>query len=242
MNAADDDTVAHHRAAAPPVVLVHGWGGSFEGTYGRSGWREALAARGREVVEINLPGHADLHASHRPEDYTDLAGEVAAMLPGGLLDAVGFSLGAKLTLELAARDPGKFRRIVIAGVGNRALEPEKRVEAATMVAKGLTREGRAAMPRLASYLDRSPHNHPDAIAAVLMRQPPNPTLTPEWLTHITAEALILNGDEDEVAIPDDALRAAVRHREHVLLPGVDHFSLPEEPALLAKAIEFLTRD
>ena len=226
---------------APTVVLIHGWAGSFDGTYGSNGWREALAARGRAVSELDLPGHGDPAASDQPEEYGDLATKVQVLLPDGQVDVVAFSLGAKLTLEMAVRDPGKFRRIVIAGLGDGVFQHETGQRLADVVQRGMTADERAAMPDIAGYLARTPSNRPDAMAA-LLRRPPNPVLPPERLARITAKVLILNGDADTIAIPDDGLRAALQNHEYVSLPGVDHFTMPERPEFLAAAIEFLTRD
>src|SRR5262245_34069874 len=98
-------------ADAPPIALVHGWGGSFNGTWGNTGWRDIFAKAGREVVAIDLPGHGPLPASHERSAYGDLASAVDDMLPGGALDIMGFSLGAKVALELACRRPDRFRRV-----------------------------------------------------------------------------------------------------------------------------------
>ena len=42
-----------------PVLLVHGWGGSFEATWRRSGFTELLADAGRPVIGVDLLGHGE---------------------------------------------------------------------------------------------------------------------------------------------------------------------------------------
>ena len=50
--------------------------------------------------------------------YTDLTARVVEVLPPEIrVDAVGFSLGALTLLELACREPERFGRIVLAGIG-----------------------------------------------------------------------------------------------------------------------------
>ncbi|HEU4841145.1 MAG TPA: alpha/beta fold hydrolase [Ilumatobacteraceae bacterium] len=54
--------------SGPPVLLVHGWGGSFDATWRRSGFTELLADAGREVIGVDLLGHGDAPKPHDPED------------------------------------------------------------------------------------------------------------------------------------------------------------------------------
>ena len=108
------------RAAAgePPVVLVHGWGGTYRSTWSESPLERSLIRAGRTVLGVDLPGHGRTPAPHDPRAYAYIAGQLGDKLPAGrAIDAVGFSLGGKLLLQLAACHPERFRRLVIAGVG-----------------------------------------------------------------------------------------------------------------------------
>jgi pimeloyl-ACP methyl ester carboxylesterase len=78
-----------------PVVLVHGWGGSFEATWQRSGFAALLEDAGRPVLGVDLLGHGTAPKPHDPDAYGDLTERVEEVLPGGPVDAVGFSLGAR---------------------------------------------------------------------------------------------------------------------------------------------------
>ncbi|HEX6657782.1 MAG TPA: alpha/beta fold hydrolase, partial [Ilumatobacter sp.] len=109
-------------AGAPPVVLVHGWGGSFATTWRRSGFTDLLADAGREVIGVDLLGHGTAPKPHDPEAYSDLTERVIAALPDRPVDAIGFSLGAHTLLRTAIADPGRFRRLVLAGIGRNVFE------------------------------------------------------------------------------------------------------------------------
>ena len=58
---------------APPVVLVHGFGTSFELTWVHNGWVDLLADEGREVIGVDLLGHGGAPKPHDPAEYADHA-------------------------------------------------------------------------------------------------------------------------------------------------------------------------
>jgi len=103
---------------ARPVALVHGFTSSFEHNWRRTGWVDILADEGRDVIEIDMLGHgrSDKPTDPRPTSTWTSCG--AALAPHGLVDAVGFSAGGELLLRLMVRDPGRFGRVVLLGVGD----------------------------------------------------------------------------------------------------------------------------
>ena len=72
---------------APPIVLVHGWGGSFESTWQRSGFTALLEDAGLDVIGVDLLGHGDAPKPHQSEAYADLTERVVGALPTQPVDA-----------------------------------------------------------------------------------------------------------------------------------------------------------
>ncbi|MGI8491918.1 MAG: alpha/beta fold hydrolase, partial [Acidimicrobiales bacterium] len=130
----------------PPVLLVHGFASSFERNWREPGWVDLLEEAGRRVIGVDLPGHGSAAKPHDPAAYANLEKAVKAVLPDeGIVDAVGFSLGAMLVLRVAAAAPEGFGRIVVGGVGAnvfRQLDPEP---AARAIESGDTRPGYPAV-------------------------------------------------------------------------------------------------
>ena len=89
------------RWITPPVLLVHGWGGSYDLTWAQTPLVPLLEDAGRRVIGVDLLGHGEAPKPHDPEAYADLTLRIEEALPDEPVDAVGFSLGA-ITL-LAAR-------------------------------------------------------------------------------------------------------------------------------------------
>jgi pimeloyl-ACP methyl ester carboxylesterase len=221
---------------APPVVLVHGWGGSFAATWQRSGFTELLADMGRQVIGVDLLGHGEAPKPHDPDAYHDLGARVLEHLPDEPVDAVGFSLGAMTLLRVATQHPQRFRRLVLAGIGENVLRSDdgsgERIAAAV--------EGHAADTDTHAHVfaqyAHQPGNDPVALAAI-MRRPRQP-LTATELARATCTTLVVIGDKD-FAGPGDPLVAALPNASLTVLRNVDHFATPEAFGLWDAVIEFL---
>jgi pimeloyl-ACP methyl ester carboxylesterase len=102
-------------ASAPAVLLVHGWGASM---YMWRDWFAPLAATGRRVVAVDLPGHG---VSDKPTDlgrYTlaslvDVVREVIVQRALGTPDIVAQSMGGTIALAVAVRRAAPVGRLVL---------------------------------------------------------------------------------------------------------------------------------
>ena len=225
----------------PPVVFLHGWGGTFASTWQANGFDVGLAGTGRAVVGADLPGHGPGSHSHDPADYADLASAVVCPLPEDeAVDGVGFSLGAKVLLEIACREPGRFRRLVLGGLGANVFAPERAGEAvAAVLEQGLGDDTPPAVRSLVEY-GLAAGNDPLAIAACL-RRPPNPVLTAERLAAVTCPVLLIAGDADTLAQPLAPLADALATVQIEALPGATHLGLPADRRFRHSAISFLQK-
>jgi pimeloyl-ACP methyl ester carboxylesterase len=221
-----------------PIVLLHGCGGSFAATFEATGWIDAIASRGRTAVRIHLPGHGVIPAPRDPAHYSDLAGLVMRELPAQPFDAVGFSLGAKLMLEIALRLPERVGRLVLGGIGDNVFAPEAVAET---VAHALeSGPDPATPPGVLQFLTTWEPDRNDALGvAAVLRRPPNPQFTSERLERITQPVLIVNGADDPVTRLGGRLEACLRNVAVISLPGVDHLGLPAHPEFRRLALEFL---
>ena len=201
---------------APPIVLLHGCSGSVRSTFESTGWIAAIESRGRRAVAPDLPGHGRESVSHDPAHYGDLTGLVAAWLPPGSFDLVGFSLGAKLALELALRYPARARRMVLGGVGDNVFAPEGIASTAAAALEDPSSPA-AQHPAVRIMLEHWEQgmNDPLGVAAVL-RRPPNPVLAPERLRAIALPLLIINGSEDPVGQHSDVLLSCIAHASRTI--------------------------
>jgi pimeloyl-ACP methyl ester carboxylesterase len=223
-------------ASGPPVVLVHGFAGSTGRTWGVAGWLDLLDDLGREVVGIDLLGHGTAPKPHDPEAYAELETLARGALPAEPCDAIGFSLGARVLLELAADEPERFRRLVVAGVGANLFETERNDALASIF---LAEDPGEAPPVARYFLAQAAADDADraALAAYLRRPSPGP-LTADRLQNVQLPVLVVLGDQD-FAGPADPLLAALPDARLVSLPGIDHFATPKQFAFLDAALDFL---
>jgi pimeloyl-ACP methyl ester carboxylesterase len=217
-----------------PVVLLHGFATSSARTWWESGWLDLLADAGRQTVPIDILGHGKAEKPHDPAAYADLEGYVAERLPDGPVDAVGFSLGARLLLGVAIAQPARFRRIVTLGVGRNLFERSGRDVVVEAIKAGDAPENPAAayFARLADH----PENDREALIACL--QAPMRLLTADDLGRVTASVLVMMGERDFCG-PADPLVEALPDARLVVLPRTDHFSTPKDFIAMDAALKFL---
>jgi pimeloyl-ACP methyl ester carboxylesterase len=101
--------------ALPARVFVHGLGGTGAATFGEVATDPRLG--GRRSIVIDLPGHG---RSDRPDawgysldDHAAVISAVCAAAGVTTIDLVGHSLGADISIVVAARNPGLVGRLVI---------------------------------------------------------------------------------------------------------------------------------
>lgn len=229
-----------------PVVLVHGWGGSFATTWERSGFSMLLADAGRPVIGVDLLGHGDAPKPHDPEAYADLTTRVFEAIDehagaDATVDAVGFSLGAMTLIRAALARPGRFRRLVLAGIGKNVFERDEAATAAIVAAiesdSDTTDTDTDTRARLFAQYAHQPGNDPTALAAIMKRAPSTP-LVPDDLAAITCPVLVAVGERDFV-LPADDLVAALPDGRLAMLRRTDHFATPESFDFIDAALEFL---
>lgn len=223
-------------ADSASVVLVHGFGSSSDHGWRSSGWIDLLAEAGREVIPIDLPGHGTSRRSTDPADYPDVAAEIAAAFAGrGPVDAVGFSAGAQLLLECAARELASFNRLAVLGVGPSLLVP--RPEVGDSWALALDDPDPADVPaRMFRGLARRAGNDIAAVSAFARRR--SETLTAADLAAVNCEVLVVTGDRDPAGSPEK-LAAMLPNATGRTIEGADHFSLQANMRAMDAVFRFL---
>ena len=223
--------------SAPPVVLVPGFATSAARTWGDNGWLDLLADIGRSPLPLDILGSGTCEKPHEPEAYSYVEQHLLDRFPPEPVDAIGFSLGARTLLLLAALHPERFNSLVVAGVGRNLFERDQTGE---RIASAIDGSGDLDDPTVRYFvqLAQAPDQDPLALAA-FMRRPSGPELTPELLGGISCPVIVVLGDRD-FAGPSDPLVQALPDARLVTLRNVDHFATPKDFGFIDAVLEHLT--
>jgi len=219
------------------VVLLHGLASTFEHNWREPGWFDLLTEAGRDVVDVELPGHGN--GPHETDTFADVPAEVSRRIDravSGPVDGVGFSLGGHTLLTIATRQPDRFRRLAILGVGDSALRPPTRTYVMADAFDRALADGIEPEPptQLFWRLARSAGNDPAVLAKFLRR----PTFALDGLDRITCPVLVVIGERDQFG-PADELVAALPSARLVTLRGTDHFTTTSDYRCLDAVLGFL---
>ena len=224
------------RVTLPRVLLAHGFLSSFELNWRETGFADLLQDMGREVIPFDFPGHGTADKPHDPEAYADLPGVLdAALPPDEVVDAVGFSMGALQLLTLATRRPERFRRLVLAGIGENVFADHDRSGVADAIERGIEPDDNITT-KFFVQSSLIPGNDPKALAACMRRM--HTPLTEDDLATVTMPVLVVIGDKD-FAGPADRLVAALPDAKHVVLRNTEHFATPKSFGFFDATLDFL---
>jgi pimeloyl-ACP methyl ester carboxylesterase len=192
---------------------------------------------GRQVVGIDMLGHGQAAKPHDPAAYDALEDDVAAQLPDGTVDAIGFSMGARVLLTIAARQPERVGRLVVGGVGGRLLKPGIERQGLAIVAGVEGQDTDDPLAQAFGRFARNPGNDVEALLACLKRT--YVELTPEDLAKITAAVLVVAGDKDPLAGNPVTLAEAIPNGSSKSLRNVDHLATASDFGFIDAALQFL---
>ncbi len=210
--------------AGSPLVLLHGGGSTFRGSFAN---QIAVFARTHRVIGVEQFGHGhsddvvgDLSYSRMAEDTADLLRQLHVEHA----DIVGWSDGGIIGLILAVRHPELVRRLVVSGANIRpdGLEPEPAAPAAPP----------QPAPEPAGVPDRGAIMS-GKLAKLWRTAPTAADITYEQLATIRAPTLVMAG-EDDVVRPEHTREIArlSPHARLCILPGTPHSTFSSRPDLV----------
>src|SRR5713226_5529762 len=105
-----------------PIAVVHGFASDYRLNWVGTRWQETLTGEGFRVIGLDCRGHGH---SDKPHDVDAYSVEVMAADVVRLLDHVdvevadylGYSMGARIGLEMVIEKPARIRRAVLGGIG-----------------------------------------------------------------------------------------------------------------------------
>jgi pimeloyl-ACP methyl ester carboxylesterase len=229
----------HGPDGGTPVVLVHGYASDYRLNWVGTRWQETLTGAGYRVVGLDCRGHGSCDMPHDPSAFA--AGVMAADV-GRLMDHLhiesanylGYSMGARIGLQVMLDLPGRIRRAVLGGIGWAGAG-----HVAADIARAMRGEP-ATSPIAQTFYDFArarPINDLDALAACILG--PQPRFDPSRLASITTPVLVVVGDKDDIAGNVDRLIESIPTAKLVTLAGRNHMSAVPAREFKEAALEFL---
>jgi pimeloyl-ACP methyl ester carboxylesterase len=219
--------------AGTPVILLHGglanseyWGNQVP----------ALTAAGYRVILIDSRGHGRSSRDSRPYTYELMASDVVAVMDALKVPraaVVGWSDGAIIGLVLAMKDPDRLTR-VFAFAAN--MDPSG-VKPDVLTNPTFSRFGTEAASSYAR-LSPTPGDFDDFAKAINRMWHTEPNYVAADLAHIATPAAIVDGDHDEAIKRDhtEYLARTIPGAKLVILPGVSHFAMLQDPTQFNAAV------
>jgi pimeloyl-ACP methyl ester carboxylesterase len=231
--------------AGPPIVLVHGFASSLQGNWKGPGIFDMLVQSGRRVVALDCRGHGESGKPHDPEAYADnaMVKDVIALMDHlgiARADLMGYSMGGIISATLMTSYPGRFRSVILSGVGDALATGGLPRERSAAIARAMeSDDGGAAEDQTARnfriFAERT-RNDLQALAA-MQKTPRRHAYDPSALGTASLPVLVLLGEGDTLAGKGDALAARIPGARLVYVPG-DHLTSVGRK-LGAAALEFL---
>jgi pimeloyl-ACP methyl ester carboxylesterase len=222
----------------PPVLLLHGFGADHR-MWQATGWLRALDAAGHSVVAPDLPGHGRAAKPVDPAAYApvEIVNAILSAVGAPVVDVLGYSMGAQVGLELAARYPSRVRRLVLGGAGlKRAVSVDDVAALRRDVDDGVPLPD-GPVRRLWQVATMTPGHDAEALLACLAGVAGAPTI--EWFPPNMPPALLFAGEADEIAADADVLAERLPSAELMWLDGRDHQTALSAQAAKRAAIAFL---
>lgn len=230
------------------VILVHGFAASLAENWAKAGWMHMLQRANRRVVAIDLRGHGRSATSHRPEDYSlglmadDVLG-VVEHLQIKKPDLIGFSLGARVVLDLLRRRGDRFLLGVLCGVGDVLINPpavrDPEAFAKAMEAPSAADVSDDMARRFRMFAEGQGQDLLELAACSRGLAASGAGWTREMLAPVKNEMLVVAGSGDELAGSPEALAALFPNAKGKRIPGCGHMDCLTQPMFKAAVMDFL---
>jgi pimeloyl-ACP methyl ester carboxylesterase len=234
----------HFELAGPeggrPIVLVHGFASDYELNWVGTRWQETLTGAGWRVIGLDCRGHGRSAKPHDPSAYarTAMATDVVRLLDHlGIetADYLGYSMGARIGLELVLAHPERLRRAVLGGLGAWG-----RGDRAELIARRLRGDETVTDPtavQFQAFAAARPTNDLEALACCILG--PQPPFEPRQLAAVRVPVLIVVGELDPVARGAGEIAQQIPGARYVTIPGRNHLNVVPARPFKEAALAFL---
>jgi len=242
-----DGVRLHYEVNGPergfPLIAVHGFASDYRLNWVGSRWQETFTDAGFRVVGLDCRGHGHSDKPHDEAAYRVeiMAGDVVRLLEELDLQSaayLGYSMGARIGLEVVLDFPERITRAVLGGVGAAGA-----IDRAGAIAHAL-RAGEPTDDPVAQtfyrFASSRPINDLQALAACIAGL--RPDANPKRLAAIKTPLLIVVGENDDISRGAPELVELIPTARLVTIAGRDHMSTVPAREFKQSALDFLTQE
>jgi pimeloyl-ACP methyl ester carboxylesterase len=232
----------HGPERGTPIVLVHGFASDYRLNWVGSRWQETLTGNGFRVIGLDCRGHGHSDKPHDEAAYTVgiMTGDVVRLLDHvDVAEAayLGYSMGARIGLEVVMDYPDRITRAVLGGIGaSGAIEHADQIAHAFRIGEPTDDPIAQTFYKFAAA---RPANDLIALAACISGL--RPERHPERLSRIRTPILVAVGERDDVARGAPELIEEIPSARLYTIPNRDHMSAVTAREFKQAALDFLTR-
>ncbi len=227
-----------------PIVLVHGFASSKNVNWAYPGWISELKRLGRRAIAFDNRGHGESTKLYDSAQYeiAVMASDIVALMDHLALDradVMGYSLGGRMTANLALTQPQRLRSIILGGIGMAMITgggPGENV-AAALEAASLDDVTDPVGRTFRAFADQTRSDR-RALAACLRGS--RRLMTREEAAAIAVPTLIAVGTTDEIAGSAQALGDIIPGSQVLDIAGRDHMRAVGDKVYKAGVAEFLS--
>lgn len=236
------------QGAGDGVVLVHGFAASTQENWAKAGWITMLTRANRRVVSIDLRGHGESAKLYDPAAYSLglMANDVLAVVDHLQIkkpDLIGFSLGARVVLELLRQRGDRFLLGVLCGIGDLLINPKMDRDPtafpAAMEAASADQITDDMARRFRLFAEGQGQDLKALAACSRGLNATGAGWQREMLAAIKNETLVVAGSGDDLAGSPEALAACFPNAKGKRIPGCGHMDCLTQPMFKAAVMDFL---
>lgn len=228
-----------------PVLLVHGFVSNSQVNWVNTGWVKLLTSNGYRVIAFDNRGHGKSRKFYNETDYSlaIMAADAIALLDYLKIDKchiIGYSMGARISVQLALGQARRLAKIILAGNGYGMLEETgdwANVRDA-LLAPSLDSVTDEKGRQFRAFADQTGADH-RALAACVMGV--REMFTEAQFRQISNEVLVAIGSKDTVAGSGEKLVALMENAEFLPIPSRDHMRAVGDKVFMQGTLDFLAR-
>ena len=229
--------------AGEPVLLIHGFASNIATNWTGPGWVKTLNEAGYRVIAFDNRGHGPSQKLYELEKYGApiMAGDAERLLSHLNIPrahVVGYSMGARISVFLALKNPPLVRSMVLAGLG---INMVRGFGAPGPIAAALEAESADDVVSITARSFRlfadSTGGDLKALAACIRSS--REKISEELLAGLTVPILVAVGTRDVIGGSASALADLIPGADALDIPGRDHMKAVGDKVFKEGVLRFL---